>query len=49
LIFGSTVFIYGQERYFASKQFLIFRITISVCLQLVNLFYCIVALNIWLK
>jgi len=43
LIFVSTVFIYGQERYFAAKHFLSFRITISVCLHLVK---CIVAVNI---
>jgi hypothetical protein len=48
-MFCSTSFYYGQECYFASKQFLIFRITIAVCLHLNNYFLYTFVVNIWLE
>jgi hypothetical protein len=48
-MFVATMFYYGQEYYFASEQFLNFRITFAVCLHLVNCFVCTVVVNKWLE
>ena len=48
-MFAATMFYYGQECYFPSKQLLIIRITSAVCLHSVNYSVCTVAANICLE